>query len=171
MIVFPLNHCSTFARIEVKEKSLRTNIVKTTMRVAGIWIAKEHILLESLIELDRWGIPGGGLEPDETVEAGCIREYQEEIGIEMRCKSMAIIHEHFWIDTHETSIREYGFYFIVEPTDSTIDAPLPIESLEGGMKFRWFPIDALKSLDFVPRTLKQSIARLSEDTVFLSTTD
>ena len=144
--------------------------MKTAMRVAGIWIAERQILLESLVELDLWGIPGGTLEPEETIEAGCIREYKEEIGIDIQCHSLAIVHENFW-DDDDVPIREYGFYFIVAAKEPSIVAPLPVESLEGGMKFRWFPLDDLLELNFVPEGVKTALLhpQLGEQPRFIST--
>jgi 8-oxo-dGTP pyrophosphatase MutT (NUDIX family) len=142
--------------------------MKTQTRVAGIWIVQEQILLESLVGLNLWGIPGGRLEPDEALEQGCVREYREETGIEMRCRSLAILHEYFW---HHDGIamREYGFYFIVEAEDPNLGFPSPVQSLEEELKFQWFHLDEIERLNFVPQPLKSTLSQLGHNPIFIST--
>lgn len=142
--------------------------MQTRMRVAGIWLDDDHILLESLVELDVWGVPGGGLEADEMAEAGIIREYREELGLEMRCLHLAILNENFWSDKGQP-VREYCFYFLVEPVDQTLTLPGPMEPQEDGLKFAWFPLSGLNQLDVVPPGLPHLLARLSDGTIFIST--
>jgi len=71
-------------------------MMQTALRTAGIWIEEDHILLESLADKEVWGIPGGRLEPNESAEAGCLREYREELGLEMQVDGLALLHESFW---------------------------------------------------------------------------
>jgi len=138
------------------------------MRTAGIWIERGHVLLESLADRDVWGIPGGSLEPDESVEQGCVREYREELGIEVECCGLALINENFW-DDRGVPVREYAFYFWVRPIDSTQPSLAPMASVEGHLKFHWFPLEQLATLTFVPNFLKTLLPELDERTRFLST--
>lgn len=59
----------------------------TRLRSAGIWISAGQILLESLADREIWGIPGGFVEECEPVEQACTREYHEEMGLRVECKS------------------------------------------------------------------------------------
>lgn len=90
----------------------------THLRTAGIWIDDGFILLSRGTGM-HWGVPGGGLEPDETVEAGCLREYQEEMGLTMQTHGMALILEHFW-SSGAGQKRAYEFYFWVQPADGLV---------------------------------------------------
>lgn len=73
-----------------------------------------------------WGIPGGSLEARESLEEGCAREYEEELGIAVRCRGLALVNEGFWNDGR-TWVREYGFYFRIEPEAAFPDPPFPVE--------------------------------------------
>ena len=140
----------------------------THLRTAGIWIEEGHVLLESLASRDVWGIPGGGLEPDETAEAGCVREYLEETGIVMRVFGLALLHENFWRDG-STDRREYGFYFRVRPEDPSLHGRVPVVSCEPRLKFGWFRLDEVGTLDFVPFAMRSLLPELGEQTRFVST--
>lgn len=143
--------------------------MQTRMRTAGIWIETGHVLLESLADREVWGIPGGRLEPDESVEQGCIREYRDELGIEIHCQRLALINEHFWHDG-DVFVREYAFCFLIRPTYETLSLP-PIQSCEKHLKFQWFPLEKLDDLIMVPSFLKTVLPQLGDETVFLTVTE
>ena len=141
--------------------------METRLRSAGILISGTDILLESLIDREVWGIPGGGVETKESIEDACLREYKEEIGLAVECSRLAIVHENFWNDAGQ-DVREYGFYFIVAPTLGLGFRP-EIMSLEGNLQFRWHPLSGLGKIQFVPFVLRDLLPDLPESTLFLST--
>jgi ADP-ribose pyrophosphatase YjhB (NUDIX family) len=143
-------------------------IIRTAMRTAGLWMVDGHILLEAMTGTERWGIPGGRLQPGATAEAGCLREFQEELGLEMQSDGLALINENFWHDP-SGPIREYCFYFRVRPKQTDQRARGDLASREPQLQFRWFPLEALADLDFVPRPLRTVIPNLSQATLFLTT--
>jgi 8-oxo-dGTP pyrophosphatase MutT (NUDIX family) len=143
--------------------------METILRSAGIWIYDAHILLESLADRELWGIPGGSVEPGESLEQACVREYAEETDLAVRCDRLAIVHEHFWIDNGQAG-QEYCFYFIVCPAEDIGEQPV-VASREGHLQFRWCAISELPKIDFVPRALQDYLTDLPGDTVFVSTRD
>ena len=46
--------------------------------------AREKVLLTQRADNGRWCLPGGGLDPGESVEEACIREVWEETGLHVR---------------------------------------------------------------------------------------
>jgi len=143
--------------------------MKTRLRSAGIWISGEHILLETLVDREVWGIPGGFVESEESIEQACVREYSEETGLTVECDRLAIVHENFWND-NGMDIREYGFYFIVVPA-SGCDVKPNIVSLEGSMHFQWHALSEFSRIHFVPRALQGYMCDLPDDILFVSTVD
>ena len=56
--------------------------------VAWIYDDAGRLLVVQLHGQDRWGLPGGGIEPDETPEETVVRETMEETGLEIRVDSI-----------------------------------------------------------------------------------
>jgi ADP-ribose pyrophosphatase YjhB (NUDIX family) len=138
------------------------------VRTAGIWIVEEHILLEALLDAQVWGIPDGALEPDESVFDGYLREYREELGTEMQVGGMALINENFYTDAYGP-VRENCFYCLMQSQSAELHTRRLIASLELQLTFRWFHLDEVPSLTFVPPFLKTLLPQLSAQTMFLST--
>ena len=137
-------------------------------RVAGIWLSDNSVLLESLVHADVWGIPGGRLEDNESLEEGCRREYREETGIEVVCSSLAIVNENFWYD-EGTLVREYGFYFRVDSKSTSTDSKPHVVSLEPELRFRWFELHDLPTITIVPKFLKEVLPGLPDRLIFVKT--
>ncbi len=53
---------------------------KTRVGCRGIVLKDSHMLISHEVNTDSYLIPGGGLEENETTEACCIREINEETG-------------------------------------------------------------------------------------------
>lgn len=140
---------------------------RTVMRTAGIWIVDGYILFSRGRGM-KWGVPGGGLEPDESAEAGCLREYREELGLEMQVVGLALIHENFW-PNGDDNIREYGFYFRVQPKLGHAIVRTEVQCREDNLEIGWFRFTDLAELDLVPVALKSILPKLKHHTLFVST--
>jgi ADP-ribose pyrophosphatase YjhB (NUDIX family) len=87
----------------------------------------------------RWSVPGGRVEPGETVAAAVVREVAEETGLEALCDDLLGIAEiiddlhHFVILDFRVSILQPG---TPEPGDDAADAA-------------WVPLDAVRDLPLV----------------------
>jgi ADP-ribose pyrophosphatase YjhB (NUDIX family)/RimJ/RimL family protein N-acetyltransferase len=139
----------------------------TLIRAAGVWIDNDHILLESFADRDVWGIPGGGVQRSEMAAEACVREYREELGLEMEARSLALVHENVYRQRGRM-MREYGFYFRVAAREEMPPAPFSVESQESQLKFQWWPLERLDELEFVPMEVQEVLPELGESPVFLS---
>lgn len=57
--------------------------------VAWIFDDLGRLLVVQLHGRDLWGLPGGGIEPDETPQEAVVREVREETGLEVRVDGLA----------------------------------------------------------------------------------
>lgn len=97
----------------------------------GIVISDGKILLTYEVNTDQWFIPGGGLEPGESLEECCVRELAEETGL--------IVHPL----RHYLTINEYyeewlfaSHYFVCEVTGEA-QRTLTDREQEVGLEPRW----------------------------------
>jgi ADP-ribose pyrophosphatase YjhB (NUDIX family) len=51
--------------------------------VAAVIFDGERVLLQRRDDNGRWGLPGGGVDPGESVHAAIVREVREETGLEV----------------------------------------------------------------------------------------
>src|SRR4029453_8623784 len=51
--------------------------------VAAVICDGERVLLQRRDDNGKWGLPGGGVEPGESVRAAIVREVQEETGLDV----------------------------------------------------------------------------------------
>jgi 8-oxo-dGTP pyrophosphatase MutT (NUDIX family) len=129
-----------------------------------------HILMESMLGHDRWGVVGGGVEAGEAADLACEREFREEIGLDVRCERLAIVAD-MVLASGDTFQREFCFYFVVTPTRD-VDGIPHIASQEPGLEFAWIPLADLGTVALVPHTLDVQIPRaLAADTALYVTYD
>lgn len=63
--------------------------VTTKAGANGVVLDKEgRILLEQRKDDDKWGLPGGWIDPQDTPEECCVRELKEETGIDVKIEKL-----------------------------------------------------------------------------------
>lgn len=58
------------------------------------------LLLKATYDGCRWGLPGGSLDPGETIHEALIRECREELGVEVNVLYMSGIYFHKTYNSH-----------------------------------------------------------------------
>lgn len=96
---------------------------------------EQHILqLKATYDDEQWGLPGGSLEPGETVHDAIVRECLEELGCEVEVCYMSGMYYHRFYNSHACVFR------CRLPSDAKIR--LSPEHSE----YRYFSVDELSSV-------------------------
>jgi 8-oxo-dGTP pyrophosphatase MutT (NUDIX family) len=134
-----------------------TASIPRRLRGAGLWVIDEHILMTSTLGHDRWAVVGGGVEPGESAYQACVREFREEVGIDVHCERLAILGD-IIIRPNDRIEQDVCFYFIVTAVPNVSGIPT-VSSQEPGLEFAWIPLAELGRVDLVPPSLDSLIPR------------
>lgn len=112
------------------------------MRVAcrGIVTDGDRILLSYETKTDKWMIPGGGLEENETDRDCCIREISEETGMLVEPSECLLE-----IDEYYENEKYVNRYFLCKVTGTT-EIKLTETETRLGMEPRWLPACEIKEI-------------------------
>lgn len=140
----------------------------------GLSVREGRILLCRNLEQGHCYLPGGHVEPGESSQQACEREYLEETGLAVRAGDCLLVAEVRFIQ-EGVARHEINLVFHVE---QSAGEPLPerAPSLEPKLAFVWTPMDELGISDFRPRAIlgqvralvSQSPAERSEKAVWIS---
>ncbi len=96
-----------------------------------------QILWQRRSDFDFWGLPGGVLELDETLEECVVREVNEETGLDVRITQLIGIYSSPDFDVtypNQDQVQQITFCYDCEPVGGTLRADLS-ETLE----LKWLP--------------------------------
>lgn len=79
----------------------------------GLLVRDGNILLSLSKFSQKWDLPGGGIEPWESLEDGLIREFFEETGLGIQVRTMIGVRESF-ITFFRHPFHSLRFYYQVE---------------------------------------------------------
>ncbi|MCM3337500.1 NUDIX domain-containing protein [Paenibacillus sp. MER TA 81-3] len=117
------------------------------VRVSGILIVDNHLLLQQHDGGDYWYLPGGRVEMFETSEEALRREFIEETGITITsAKLQWIVEEMYAIGDRQ--MHEIGMYYCIDTIDH--DDRLMETSQEAGYINDWIELDRLDACKIVP---------------------
>ncbi len=117
-----------------------------TIRVYGLLINKNKQVLISDEFRDGFPFtkfPGGGLEFGEGINSALMREYREEMELDITVESLFYVNDHLQISAFNNQMQLISFYYFVttnEIENLTFDAyEIPLK--KNGEKQRWYPIN------------------------------
>lgn len=116
-------------------------VEKTRHACRAILIRDGRLLLGYLSKEDKYMLPGGGVEKNETLPECCEREMLEETGI--RCKAVL---NYLDIDELYDVYRHVNHYFVCEFTEDTGKTRLTQAESAGGYAAVRMPLDEALSV-------------------------
>lgn len=124
-------------------------------RVAGICIQNGKVLLQKPSNDTGFAFPGGHVTLGETNEQTLIREFQEEIGIDVAVGDLKWVGELFF-PWGKKSCHQICLYYVVElqagdiPLEGMFLGKEHIEGRNFDLEFHWIPMTELKNIEVYP---------------------
>lgn len=157
-------------KIKISEKE------KFILRVAGIFIRENSVLLHRADFEDLWALPGGGCEYFEVTEEALKREMLEELTAEIEIQSLAFTVENFF-HYSQSKIHEIGFYYFAQFAGKSlhfnnVQEFIGIEKILSNqtqyqLHFKWVPLDQLAKYNLKPSFLREKLMNLKSQTTHI----
>jgi 8-oxo-dGTP pyrophosphatase MutT (NUDIX family) len=115
---------------------------------AAIFDAQGRILLTKRSDNDQWCLPGGAVDPGETVSEACEREVLEETGLQVRVKRLIGIYSHsdmLVVYPDGNKVQVVALHFEVEVTGGTAGLSNEVSD------FGYFSVEEMEGLEFLGR--------------------
>lgn len=113
----------------------------------GLVIRDGLVLLCKNVKHGYYFLPGGHVEFGETAQTALVREFKEETGITITCRSAALVAEHIF-ERRKGPCHELNIVFHVELPE------VMVVSLESKIAFEWTDLAQLSDLDLRPACIK-----------------
>ncbi len=136
-------------------------------RVAGIAVQNGKVLLQKPTNEDFYAFPGGHVEFGETNEETLMREFNEEIGADIKVGALKWVAEAFF-PWRENPCHQICLYYAIDITDD--DTPkdgmfIAREHIEGrnfDLEFHWVPIEKTDKIEIYPAEAKELLNNLDK---------
>ncbi|WP_195575563.1 NUDIX hydrolase [Paenibacillus sp. 1001270B_150601_E10] len=125
------------------------------LRVCGVLMNQGRILLHKTKNGSGWVLPGGRAEINEETSHTVVREFREELNLEVNTQRLLWIIENF--NAYEVEyLHEYGMYYLVECADELAASDEEFVGNEEEVKlvFKWFDVHELDDMTIYPNALK-----------------
>ncbi|MEQ2529275.1 NUDIX domain-containing protein [Robertmurraya yapensis] len=138
-----------------------TDIAIFNYRVAGVWIKNGHVLLHRDVNEEIWSLPGGRVKLAEDSTTSIIREFQEELGLDIRIERLAWVVENFF-EYRGKDFHEIGMYYLVSSEINSFEfINSPFYGNEGErLIYQWIPITELQEVELYPEFLRTALTKL-----------
>ena len=125
--------------------------------VVGLVRNKKDELLLCLMRSDRgvfpgqWGLPGGGIEPGENMEAALRREMREELGIEIKYIEPFLFKDGEYMKTYPGGEKQPVYMIFLLFNCSVVGEDIKLNQEFDA--YRWVTPDTLVGLDLNVETI------------------
>ena len=144
-----------------------TQDFKFSYRVVGILVRDGKVLLHKALNEEGFAFPGGHVLFGETNEQTLIREFKEELDVDIRVDRLKWVAEIFF-PMHGKLCHQICLYYIVNLSDKKQFLPNTIftgnEFFEGesfDIEFHWIPLEELIRHEVYPPQAKELILQLN----------
>ena len=157
----------------MKDIKIKDENGKFRLRVSGMIIKNNKLLVHETQKFNGYCLPGGHVEVGESTKQAILREMKEELKINVKITNLFCINENIY-DTGETTSQEINYYYKLENLDFLPDESFSVKEIDKGIekehKFAWIDINDLCDKNFKPDHMAKIIMKNleSKDNVILS---
>lgn len=132
----------------------------------GLIFHQGHVLLAKNNQASgHFFLPGGKVDPGESVTTALSREFQEEIAWAVRPLQFLGCYEHGWQAPKKSTgalvdVIEINFLWLCEKIDGALSLEAP-PSMEEKISFQWVDLKKLDSIHLLPVEMKEILPRLA----------
>lgn len=154
-----------------KDLKIYMDDYKFKVRVAGIIIENNHVLVESYDGFDVFTLPGGHVTISETTKKAVKRELEEEIGKKVVIDKLLCIMENFYINNKGENTHCLDFFYLANFERKVDDLNnFSSDEIDHGVHmhhdYKWLSIDELDKYDLKPNGIIKIIRDKKYDNVF-----
>lgn len=134
---------------------------RLNVRTSGILIKNDKILLHKVEGDEFWGGIGGKVKINETSEHAILREFSEELKVELSVNRLLWIAENFFT-FNNIRYHEYTFIYLLEDDQNQLaeGEDQVVETEKKKLIFRWFDKHKLHDVKIKPGFLNQEIGNI-----------
>lgn len=137
-------------------------------RVAGICVQNGKVLLQTTTGEDRsFAFPGGHVEFGETNAETLVREFKEEIGVDISVGELKWVAEVFF-PWGSKPCHQICLYYMVDiqtpeiPGEGIFPAKEHMEGRSFDLEFHWVPVAQVRELELYPTNARELLSKLDE---------
>ena len=140
---------------------IKTEDYNFKLRVSGLIIKNNKLLLVDMDDSGFLCLPGGYVELGETTEEAVKRELLEEVGKKFNISKYLGVVENYFINKYSKKMHEISFYYLMIPIENIDTNDFTIIENDKGhnikLAFKWIDLKEINNYDIRPSFLKQII--------------
>lgn len=130
-------------------------IGRLTVRAYGVLVRDNEVLVTEEVIRGRHVVkfPGGGLELGEGLADCVVREFSEELGLEVRVRGHLYTTDFFVASAFDPECQVIVVYYVVAPVNpAAVPAISDVARREGVHSFRWIPVAGMTGSELTFKT-------------------
>jgi len=131
-------------------------------RVAGVLVRNDKIFLQR--HKNEYALPGGHVSFGETSQDALVREFKEEVGVDITCKRLIWVEENFW-NWGSKKAHNISFYYVIDLTNDRDIADDFVSASKDNSEilFQWVNIEELEQITVYPSFIKNEVNNISDN--------
>ena len=133
------------------------------LRTVGVLVKYNRVLVQRDKNGSEYALPGGHIKIGETLEAGLVREYKEETGVDIKVKRLLWSEECFW-EWNGKLAHNIAFYYLIEECDGCKipdNGEFVSHKDNCNVVIGWMDIEEIQNVTIYPEFIKTEIHNLN----------